>query len=60
VFHLAVVFEETHVIDGRLDPQDTGKFVIHLDAGGAQGVFDAAALNAGGQPRPDFLGQLGA
>lgn len=57
-FHLAVVLEKAHVVDGRLDAQHAREFVIHLDASGAHGVLDAAPLDARGQPRADFLGPL--
>ena len=31
MFHLPVVFEKTHIVDGRLDTQNDPQFVIHLN-----------------------------
>ena len=58
VFHLSVVLEKTHIIDGRLNPQYAGEFVIHLDARRPHVMLDAAPLDPCGQSRTDLLRQL--
>ena len=57
VFHLAVVLEKAHVVDGGLHAQHARELVVDLHAGRAHVVLDAAALDARGQPRADLLRQ---
>ena len=58
LFHLAVVLEETDVIDGGLNPEHTGEFVVDLDTCKTHVMLDATSLDARRQSRADFLCQL--
>src|ERR1700686_4876268 len=47
MFHLAVVLEEGHVVDGGFKAQDDAELVIHLDRTLAEAMLDAGAFDAG-------------
>src|SRR3974390_2701836 len=59
MFYLAVVLEGGDVVCGGLDAQDEGEFVVDLDRGFAETMLDAGALDAGGEPTADLLGESG-
>ena len=52
------VRQKAHVVGGGLHPQYAGELVVDLHAGRTHVVFDAAALDARGQPRANLLRQL--
>src|SRR5579885_2976780 len=58
VFHLAVVLEKGHVVDGGLDAQHEADLVVHLHLRLSQAMLDAGALDAGLQARAELLRQL--
>ena len=47
MFHLPVVLEKSDIIAGRLDPQDEGKLVIHLDRRRSHVVLDPRSFDPG-------------
>ena len=49
VFHLAVMLEKGYVVGGGLQSQHAAELVVHLDPRLAEAVFDAGALDAGGE-----------
>src|SRR5579885_2474329 len=57
-FHLAVVLEKGHVVDGGLDAQHEADLVVHLHLRLSQAMLDAGALDAGLQARAELLRQL--
>jgi hypothetical protein len=52
-----MVLEEGEVVAGKLDAQHDPAFVIHLDRAFPEPVFDAGALDPGGELRSDLLGE---
>ena len=45
LFHLSVVLEEGHVVDGRFNAQNEAELVVHLAGRGAHVVADAGAFD---------------
>jgi len=46
MFHLPVVFEETHIIDGCLDPQKNPQLIIHLNRNGTHVMLDPSPFDS--------------
>jgi hypothetical protein len=59
MFYLAVVLESGNVVGGGLDAENEAEFVVDLDRGLAKTMLDAGALDPGGEPTADLLGELG-
>jgi hypothetical protein len=54
VFHLPVVFEKAHIVDGCLDAQNDPQFVIHLNRNGTHVMFNPSPFDSSMEIIPDL------
>jgi len=58
MFHVAVVLEKGHIVRGGLDAENPDELVVHSDRDLPQAMLDTGALDPGGKPASESLGQL--